>query len=97
MANNTLTISINNNKYTVAASNEDKVINAASLVNDAIDKCKDNFNKVDNFSQLDTITFAALNIAEKQISDEIYYNNQINIIVDEINSITKYMNDLLGK
>lgn len=94
---NTLTISIDNNKYTVAANNEEKVINAANIVNDAIEKCKDSFNNVENFSQLDTITFAALNIAEKQFSEEIYYNNQINNFVDEINKITKFMKGLLDK
>ena len=94
---NALTISIDNNKYTVAADNEDKVINAANLVNDAVDKCKSNFSKIDNFSQLDAMTFAALNIAEKQISDEMHYNNQLNVIVNEINNITKYMNKLLNK
>ena len=94
---NTLTIFIDNNKYNVAASDEEKIINAASLLNDSIKECKENFIGIDNFSQLDAVTFAALNIAEKQISNEFYYNNQIETIVDEINNITKYMSDFLEK
>ena len=93
----TLTILIDNNKYTVAANNKDKIINATNLLNNAIDKCKENFKGIDNFSQLDTITFAALNIAEKQISDESHYSDQLNLIVNEINKITHYINNLLNK
>ena len=94
---NTLTISIDNNKYTVAANNEDKVVNAANMLNEAIDKCKSSLKSIDNFSQLDTITFAALNIAEKKISDEIHNANQLNLIVNEMTEITEFISNLLDK
>ena len=94
---NTLTISIDNNKYTVATNNnEDKIISAANLLNDAIKVCRDNAG-IDNFSKLDVITFAALNIAEQQISNELYYKNQIDNLVNELSNINQYVNDLLDK
>jgi len=93
----TLTILIDNNEYVVAANDTDKIISASNFVNNIIQECKNSFIENSSFSQLDTITFAALNIAEQQINDKIYYENQIENATNEINKITEYMNNILEK
>ena len=93
----TLTILIDNKEYTVAANNEDKITIASNLVNNVIQECKNSFIENQKLSRLDTITFAALNIAEQKINDKVYYENQIENAVNEINKITEYMSNLLEK
>ena len=93
----TLTIFIDNNEYNVEANDEEKIISASNLVNNVIQECKNSIGENKDVSQLDTITFAALNIAEQKINDKIYYENQIEYAVNEFDKITEYMNNLLEK
>jgi len=86
------TITINDNEYKVIG-DEEKINNSVSLLNSVISEFSQ--NEEHNLSSLDKVTFAALNIAEKKISDEKIFNDKIKELISEIKNIIVYLNNQL--
>ena len=87
-----LSISIDNKRYDVTGEDEDLIKKSAKLLNDKIQEIVSDKPNMEHLPSLTKTTLAALNIADKVITNELDYSNSIKNITAEINKIAEYLN-----